>query len=216
MDGRCDEEGLQPRSDAEGEATDPHAGAHAHRIEERLQLGDAGGLRFRVVVQRGSEELQSVDAERSEEGTLRDLRIRDRAREERGEHDEGEDDFARRERHEQGEPDEAQERLQGGRREGAQMLRIRGRAQDHLARPEHRAVPEDGDSVDPIGIRNATEERVCREGEDRDQLKCPEQHEPDEREQERAPEVHPAAEAIRERDRPEGRHECGHPDRHAA
>src|SRR5439155_76749 len=120
------------------------ASAHAHPIEEGFQFRDAGGLRLRVMVQRGSEELQSIDAERSEEGTLRDLRIRDRAREKRGEYDEGEDDLARRERHEQGEPDEAEEGLQGGRREGAQMLRIRGRAQDHLAGPEHRAVPEDG------------------------------------------------------------------------
>src|SRR3989440_6415051 len=96
------------------------------------------------------------------------------------------------------------------------MLRIRGRAQDHLAGPEHRAVPEDGDSVDPIGIRNATEQGVRREGEDRDQLERPEQHEADECEQERAAEVHPAAEAVRERDRPEGRHKGGDPDRHAA
>src|SRR5437667_2689368 len=182
----------------------------------RERRGPAVGLRFRVVIQRGSEELQSVDAERSEEGTLRDFRIRDRAREERGEHDEGEDDFARRERHEQRESDEAEEGLQGSRREGAQMLRIRGRAQDHLARPEHRAVPEDGDSVDPIGIRNAAEQGVRREGDDRDQLERPEQHEANEREQERAAEVHPAAEAVRQRDRAEGRHVGGQPDRHAA
>src|SRR2546430_3942957 len=96
------------------------------------------------------------------------------------------------------------------------MLRIRGRAQDHLAGPEHRAVPEDGDSVDPIGIRNATEQGVRREGEDRDQLERPEQHEADECEQERAAEVHPAAEAVRERDRPEVRHKGGQPDRHTA
>src|SRR2546430_5331768 len=32
----------------------------------------------------------------------------------------------------------------------------------------------------------------------------------------RAPEVHPTAEAVRERDRAEGRHEGGDPDRHAA
>ena len=203
MDRRGDEEGLEAGADAEGQAADSDAGGDADRVEEGLELRDAGRLRFRVVIERGTQELQPVHAERAEERSLRDLRVGDRAEEEQRVHGEGQDHLVRPEGDEQGESGETEQGVQGGGGEGPQVPRVRGRGQDDLADPEDGPVSQDRHAVDPAQEGTVEGNRVDRQDDHRDELERPEQDQADERKQERTAEIHAAAEPVRQRDRAE-------------
>src|SRR5207302_8437732 len=127
--------------------------ADADRIEERLELRDAGLLLLAVLVERRPEELQAVRAEGPEERALRELRVRDRAQEEQDVDREGHDDVPDAQVGEDREADEAEDRVEGRGGKGPNVPRVRGGGQDDRADPEDRPISEDHGAVDPKRVR---------------------------------------------------------------
>src|SRR3989442_5944633 len=109
MDRRRKEECLDSFRTAKRDSTDPDAGPHADRIEERLELLDPRLLLLRVLVERGPQELQPVRAERTHQRPLRNVRIRHGAQEKQDEHSEIEDDVPGPGPEEERDPEQLQE-----------------------------------------------------------------------------------------------------------